>query len=306
MSVSLKELCQMVNVPYDQARALIESESSDGESVEREEATMEDTVMEDTVVHADLSGGLEGEEASLLAPEQVQFDTGRVCVTGFYVVNLINFHLIDVLVCSQAAVSDLLTDLGSNMTINCDLDENEVYWILLKTADPPTLILRTFPTPIPPHYYDKMLRKKYSVQFKHTLVISNVTSDELGVYYCMNTRTPPKLSNSTRLRFNVTEQNQTQWKTIIIIFGLMNGLLVIVVVGLVKVFVVGNRRSAEQSQLSTDLQQMQVTEQHQDQLHLKLIILLFQYAEVNFSKLRRNIRSSQINSTYAALNLPKS
>ncbi|XP_050993142.1 uncharacterized protein LOC127182077 [Labeo rohita] len=66
MSVSLKELCQMVNVPYDQARALIESESSDGESVEREEATMEDTVMEDTVmedtvVHADLSGGLEGE-----------------------------------------------------------------------------------------------------------------------------------------------------------------------------------------------------------------------------------------------------
>ncbi|RXN35992.1 hypothetical protein ROHU_003353 [Labeo rohita] len=72
----------MVNVPYDQARALIESESSDGESVEREEATMEDTVMEDTVmedtvVHADLSGGLEGEEASLLAPEQVQFDTGK-------------------------------------------------------------------------------------------------------------------------------------------------------------------------------------------------------------------------------------
>lgn len=118
MSVSLKELCQMVNVPYDQARALIESESSDGESVEREEAT----VVEDTVVHAgrvnfweiimishakmdefyadgfhnnrhllkkiftlivpcvwkDFSGGLEGEEASLLAPEQVQFDTGRL------------------------------------------------------------------------------------------------------------------------------------------------------------------------------------------------------------------------------------
>lgn len=55
MSVSLKELCQMVNVPYDQARALIDSESSDGESValEREEATVvEDTVVEDTVVHA--------------------------------------------------------------------------------------------------------------------------------------------------------------------------------------------------------------------------------------------------------------
>ncbi|XP_077103049.1 uncharacterized protein LOC143753996 [Siphateles boraxobius] len=73
MSVSLKELCQMVNVPYDQARALIDSESSDGESVtlEKEEAT----VVEDTVVHADFSGGLEEEEASLLPPEQVQFDT---------------------------------------------------------------------------------------------------------------------------------------------------------------------------------------------------------------------------------------
>uniref|UniRef100_A0A9J7YPK7 Immunoglobulin domain-containing protein n=1 Tax=Cyprinus carpio carpio TaxID=630221 RepID=A0A9J7YPK7_CYPCA len=221
-----------------------------------------------------------------------------------------------VFICCQAAVSDLLTDLGSNVIINCDLDENEVYWILLKTADPPTVILRTFPTPISPHYYNKTFRKKYSVQFKHRLVINNVTADELGVYYCMNTRTPPKLSNSTRLHFNestqltvltechnhtvteYTEQIQTQWKIVIIIFGLMNGLLVIVVIGLVKVFVVGNRRSEEQSeQLNTDQQQMQVIEPHRDQLH---------YATVDFSKLRRNIRSSQINSTYAALNLPKS
>ncbi|RXN09495.1 hypothetical protein ROHU_025079 [Labeo rohita] len=56
----------------------------------------------------------------------------------------------------------------------------------------------------------------------------------------MKTRTPPKLSNITRLRFN----------------------------GLVKVYVVGNKRSPEQSQqLNADLQQMQVTGQHQDRLH---------------------------------------
>ncbi len=103
--------------------------------------------------------------------------------------------------CCQYAVADLLTDLGSNVSINCDLDENEVYWILLKTADPPTVILRSFSTPSP-HYYNKTFRKKYSVQFKHHLVINNVTADELGVYYCMNTRTPPKLSNSTRIYFN--------------------------------------------------------------------------------------------------------
>ncbi|KAI2646983.1 Ig kappa chain V region 3368 [Labeo rohita] len=244
-----------------------------------------------------------------------------VCLFIFFI------FLTDVLICCEAAVSDLLTDLGSNVIINCDLDENDVYWILLKTADPPTLILRSFSTSS--FYYNKTFRKKYSVQFKHRLVINNVTADELGVYYCMNTRTPPKLSNSTSLRLNETtklnechnhtvvteqnstvfieqnstvvknsDQNQTQWKSIIIISALMNGLLVIVVVGLVKVFVIGNRRSAEQSQqLNADVQQMQVTEQHQDQLH---------YAEVNFSKLRRNIWSSQINSTYAALNLPRS
>ncbi|CAM4654909.1 unnamed protein product [Leuciscus chuanchicus] len=127
----------------------------------------------------------------------------------------------------------------------------------------------------------------------------------------MNTRTPPKLSNSTRLHFTEStqltechnhtaveciDQIQKQWQIIIIISGLMNGLLLIVLIGLVKVFVVGNRRSAERSQLNTDLQQTRVI-QHQEDL---------QYAEVDFTKIRRNIRSSQINSTYAALNLPKS
>ncbi|XP_077081835.1 uncharacterized protein LOC143735533 [Siphateles boraxobius] len=117
--------------------------------------------------------------------------------------------------------------------------------------------------------------------------------------------------NSTRLHFTestqITEchnhtavefidQNQTQWQIIIIIIsGLMIGLLLIVLIGLVKVFVVGNRRSAEESQLNTDLQQTRVIEEHD-----------LQYATMDFSKLRRNIRPSQINSTYAALNLPKS
>ncbi len=86
------------------------------------------------------------------------------------------------------------------MTINCDLDENEVYWILLKTSDPPTVILQSFSTSS--FYPNKSFIKKYSVQFKHRLVINNVTADELGIYYCMNKRTPPKLSNSTRIYFN--------------------------------------------------------------------------------------------------------
>ncbi|XP_016303691.1 uncharacterized protein LOC107659310 [Sinocyclocheilus anshuiensis] len=228
--------------------------------------------------------------------------------------NVIRLQLY-LLICCQYAVSDLLTDLGSNVIINCDLDENDVYWILLKTADPPTVILQSFSTQTPPFYPNKTFRKKYSVQFKHRLVINNVTADELGVYYCMNTETPPKLSNSTRIYFTESvqltechshtvyefiDQNQTQWQIIIIISALMNGLLLVLLIGVVKVFVVGKRRSAEQSQqLNTDRQQMQATQQHQDPNQL-------QYAEVDFSKIRRNIRSSQINSTYAALQLPKS
>ncbi|KAL1251115.1 hypothetical protein QQF64_018911 [Cirrhinus molitorella] len=121
-------------------------------------------------------------------------------------------------------------------------------------------------------------------------------------YYCMNTDTPPKLSNSTRLHFNVVKfinQNQTQWQIISIISALINGFLLILLIGLLKVFVFGNRRSVERPhQLNADLQQIQVSEQHQDPQQL-------QYAEVDFSKLRRNIRSSQINSTYAALKPPK-
>ncbi len=100
-------------------------------------------------------------------------------------------------------MSDLITDLGSNVIINCDLDENEVYWILLKTPDPPTVILRSMSATTSPFYLNNTFRKKYSVQFKHRLVINNVTADELGVYYCMNTRNTSKTQQQ--------HQNILQW-----------------------------------------------------------------------------------------------
>ncbi|KTG44891.1 hypothetical protein cypCar_00050034 [Cyprinus carpio] len=80
----------------------------------------------------------------------------------------------------------------------------------------------------------------------------------------------------------------------------MNGLLLIVLIGIVKVIVGGKRRSTEQSQqLNTDRQQTQVIEQHQDPNQL-------QYAEVDFTKLRKKIQTSQADSTYAALKPTKS
>ncbi len=83
------------------------------------------------------------------------------------------------------------------MTINCDLDVNEVIWLLLK-LDSPVLILRTFSSTAP-FYFKKTFKQKYSVQSKHNLFINNASIDDLGVYYCMKIDPPQKFNNGTRL-----------------------------------------------------------------------------------------------------------
>ncbi|KAL1251136.1 hypothetical protein QQF64_018932 [Cirrhinus molitorella] len=80
----------------------------------------------------------------------------------------------------------------------------------------------------------------------------------------MSTSTPPKLSNSTRIYITeptqqtechnytaveLIDQNQTQWRIIIIISALMNGLLIIVVI----VFATGKSERLEKH-IHADLQ----------------------------------------------------
>ncbi len=105
----------------------------------------------------------------------------------------------DLLIWCGAAetLTDQLTDLGQNLTINCDLDVTEVLWLLLK-LDAPVLILRTFSSTAP-FYFKKTFKQKYSVQTKHNLFINNVTIDDLGVYYCMKIDPPQEFNNGTRL-----------------------------------------------------------------------------------------------------------
>ncbi|KAA0712390.1 hypothetical protein E1301_Tti022471 [Triplophysa tibetana] len=154
---------------------------------------------------------------------------------------IIQIQLYVLLWCQAAETLDQLADLGQNVTINCDLDDEDVYWILLTQSDSPTVILRSFSNPTLAFHFHKTLKNKYSVQSKHRLVIYNVTVDEFGVYYCMNTDTPPKLSHSTRLNILVlteptqptelsNHQNETQWQFIIIISALVNAGLIIVVI----------------------------------------------------------------------------
>ncbi|XP_056615069.1 uncharacterized protein LOC130430118 isoform X1 [Triplophysa dalaica] len=209
------------------------------------------------------------------------------------------------LILSQTAetFTDRLTDLGQNVTINCDLHEEEVYWFFLKLPGPPVMILRTFSSPF---YYNERFINKYSVQSKHHLFINNVTHDELGVYYCMNPENKSKeFSNGTRLHINKTisatnsdGKKPTQW--LVIMSGLMNGVLLIVVIGLLKVFVCGSRGTRQDSEPSSDdLQPAPVMDLEQDSGQTE-------YAEVHLPtqpSCPTPFKPIHLNSTYALVQL---
>ncbi|KAI7794631.1 hypothetical protein IRJ41_016938 [Triplophysa rosa] len=187
---------------------------------------------------------------------------------------IIQLQLYVLLWCQAAKTSEQLTDLGHNVNINCDLDDEDIYWILLKQSDSPTVILRSFSNPTSAFHFNKTLKNKYSVKSEHRLVIYNVTVDDLGVYYCMNTKTPPKLSHSTRLNiFEPTQptelpnhQNEIQWHIIIIISALVNAGLIIVVI------VVSCYSGERLKRHAIDLQQTKrlFLEQPEEQMMVKL------------------------------------
>ncbi|XP_016370469.1 uncharacterized protein LOC107710250 [Sinocyclocheilus rhinocerous] len=223
----------------------------------------------------------------------------------FTILKIMRLQLYLLIWCRAAeTLTDQLTDLGQNVTINCDFDVKEVNWLLLKLPDPPVLILRTFS---PARYYNNRFRHKYSVQCKPHLFINNVTIDELGLYYCLTTDAPPQYSNGTSLHITepgaeIQNQNQTQWQTLTLIFVVLNGVLIIVIIGVLKVFVYGSKRtrdSAERFQ-NTNLQQPQVTALQQEDPNQVL------YAPVDLPTQCQRFQSRQVNSTYALLELPKS
>ncbi|XP_056116866.1 uncharacterized protein LOC130094552 [Rhinichthys klamathensis goyatoka] len=141
-------------------------------------------------------------------------------------------------------LTDQLTDLGQNVSINCDFGVKEVYWFLLKLPDSPVVILLSSTTSAT-FYYSQAFRQKYSVQSNHRLFINNVTIDDLGLYYCETKDAPPKYSDGTRIHISVPtpaaeiqnhtavkniERNQTHWQIIIFISALVNAVLIIVVI----------------------------------------------------------------------------
>ncbi|RXN34479.1 hypothetical protein ROHU_014967 [Labeo rohita] len=104
---------------------------------------------------------------------------------------------------------------------------------------------------------------------------------DLGLYYCVTTDPPPKYSNGTRLHITdptlnlesknhtvvkYIEKDQSHW-LIILISAVFNGVLIIVIIGLVKVFVLGSKRTRDNLKRSQDphLQQPQVLHLEQPQ-----------------------------------------
>ncbi|XP_016326357.1 uncharacterized protein LOC107676348 [Sinocyclocheilus anshuiensis] len=209
------------------------------------------------------------------------------------------FYFTDLLIFCQAAetLTDQPTDLAQTVTINCDFDVQEVNWLLLKLPDSPVLILLSSTTSAT-FYYNKTFKHKYSVQSKHRLFINNATLDDLGLYYCVTTDAPPKYSSGTRLYITVVKIiDQNHWQIISLISALLNGVLIIVIIGLVKVFVLGSKRTRDnlkhsqdthlQQPQATDLEQPQNSSQAQEATRAELMTTRVELMELKTSKVEQ-------------------
>jgi len=105
------------------------------------------------------------------------------------------------LVCqTTASLIDKRVNLGENVTLDCQIDVKEMYWVFQKRTDSPVLIMRTFSShSTVPQFYEERFKVKYSLLTLSRLFISNITVDELGIYYCAKTGQSLQLSDGTRL-----------------------------------------------------------------------------------------------------------
>ncbi|XP_052446516.1 uncharacterized protein LOC127988041 isoform X17 [Carassius gibelio] len=119
--------------------------------------------------------------------------------------------LLCLLVCQTTeSLTDKLVNLGANVTLDCQIDVKDIYWVFQKLTDSPLLILRTYTTQ---SKTDKRLRNKYSSLTFSRLFIMNVTMNELGIYYCVKPDKTLQISNGTRLYINEeAARNQTKLK----------------------------------------------------------------------------------------------
>ncbi|XP_067271005.1 uncharacterized protein [Pseudorasbora parva] len=163
-----------------------------------------------------------------------------------HTMKIIQLHIYLFMLCeATASLTHTPVTLGSDVIINCDLDIKEIYWFKLILPDPPVLILRTFDSTYEGGKYENGISEhKYSVKTNSRLFIRNITSDELGVYYCVKTSEPLKFNNGTKIYIsdsvlrNQTDeapQHQMPWKDLTFFLSvLLNVLLIVALIGIVK------------------------------------------------------------------------
>ncbi|XP_050950849.1 uncharacterized protein LOC127153674 [Labeo rohita] len=170
--------------------------------------------------------------------------------------------LFGLLVChTMESLNDKHVILGENVTLDCQIDVKDIYWVFQKLTDSPVLIMRTFSSDSrTAQLHDKRLKDKYSSLTFSRLFISNVTTEELGIYYCAKTGTPLQLSNGTRLHTTeaARDHNQTELKnnlqcpntqqSLIVLYFIPNTVMFLAIIGLLQLKLQACKKRHQQCQ----------------------------------------------------------
>ncbi|XP_073700132.1 uncharacterized protein [Garra rufa] len=203
---------------------------------------------------------------------------------------------------------DKRVNLGENVTLDCPIDMKDIYWVFLKLPDSPVVILRTFTSDTTSSLLqDQRLKDKYSSLILSRLFISNITINELGIYYCAKPGSFLQLSNGTRLYAteSTQEQNQTENTnhkqpqcektpenhTILTVTSLLfNIVLLIAIIGLLMLKLKKPRKSRQQPQKveTVPLEDLNAAE----------------YSEIDLHTYSGEENPVQINGTYVLLQKP--
>ncbi|KAF5896074.1 uncharacterized protein DAT39_014217, partial [Clarias magur] len=162
------------------------------------------------------------------------------------------------LVCCGSAESftEKSVNLGQNVTLKCEVSVRDVFWFLMKSSEPPVFILRSFSSQSKSAEYSNMtFSKTFSLQYNSSLFIHNVSTNELGVYYCSQTQNASLYDISRGIRLyiqnHITDTPYTEravsiaenqrcddktskdvklWQNLFIILAIINCLVVVVVI----------------------------------------------------------------------------
>ncbi|XP_050951471.1 uncharacterized protein LOC127154109 isoform X2 [Labeo rohita] len=142
------------------------------------------------------------------------------------------------------ALTDQQVVLGQSVTLACEYRLKAVIWFVTKLPARPEMILRTYGPPKQATYYNQTFINKYSEGDWSHLLISKVSVDDLGIYYCVKPGWDLEVSDGIRLHttespriHNEPEQknppqDQTTLQIPIIMFSLLTVVLFAAVIGL--------------------------------------------------------------------------